>query len=236
MTEDKVLLVDDDAQLLTFVSRQLKLHGYTVELARNGSEALDQAAETLPDLIILDISMPVMDGVEALRRLREWGTMPVIVLSARDEEHLKVQALDLGADDYLTKPFSISELLARVRAHLRRTQTSAQSDSRDLPVLKGDDLEIDLNRRRVSRGSKEIPLTKTEYEILHALAINAGKTLSHRQLLQAVWGLEYGEETEYLRTFIKQLRRKLEADPARPKLILTQPGMGYRLVLADSTT
>lgn len=231
MPEFTLLLVDDDSQILTFVSRQLRNVGYRVELARNGEEALERAAETLPDLVILDLRMPVLDGIDTLKRLREWSSMPVIVLSARNEEKLKVEALDLGADDYLTKPFSVAELLARVRASLRRSTHSSVSMT-DVPVLTGDNIEINLNAQQVKRDGKEIVLTRTEYALLHCLAASAGKVVSHRQLLQDVWGAEYGEETEYLRTFIKQLRRKIESDPSRPRIIITQPGMGYRLVLS----
>ena len=234
MPDTKVLLVDDDSQILAFVSRQLKSQGYKVELARNGREALDTAAEFLPDLIILDLAMPVMDGTETLERLREWSRMPVIVLSARNDESLKVRALDLGADDYLTKPFSVAELLARVRASLRRTQSGGNPPNQNVPSLSGGGIEIDFNRHQVRRGGAEVPLTRTEYDLLHCLATNAGKVVSHRQLLQEVWGPEYGGETEYLRTFIKQLRRKLENDPSRPRLLLTQPGLGYRLVFPTS--
>ena len=229
MADSKVLLVDDDNQILSFVSRQLRAQGYRVELARNGQEGLDHALEFVPDLVILDLFMPVMDGVETLRQLREWSKVPVIVLSARDEEQRKVEALDLGADDYLTKPFSVAELLARVRAALRRNQQNEQPLLQDAELHLGDDVEIDLRRRQVKRAGREIALTKTEYELLHCLASNAGKVVTHRQLLQEVWGPEYGEETEYLRTFIKQLRRKLEVDPSRPRLVVTQPGLGYRL-------
>jgi len=229
MREPTVLVVDDDAQIRTFVARQLKNEQFNVELARTGEEALERAAEVMPDLVILDITMPVMDGIEALKRLREWATMPVIMLSARNEENLKVRALDLGADDYLTKPFSVQELLARVRAALRRAQRSAGAESADQPVLKLDDVTVDLGRRIVTKGGREVSLTRTEYELLHFLAVNVGRVVTHRQVLQDVWGPEYGEEREYLRTFIKQLRRKIEEDPAHPKLILTQPGLGYRL-------
>lgn len=229
MTDSKVLLVDDDGQILSFVSRQLRAQGYRVELARNGQEGLDHALEFLPDLVILDLFMPVMDGVETLRQLREWSRVPVIVLSARDEEQRKVEALDLGADDYLTKPFSVAELLARVRAALRRNQQIEQPLPQDAELRLSGDVEIDLRRHQVKRAGKEIALTRTEYQLLHCLASNAGKVVSHRQLLQEVWGPEYGDETEYLRTFIKQLRRKLEVDPSRPRLVVTQPGLGYRL-------
>ncbi len=229
MREPTVLVVDDDAQIRTFVARQLKNEQFNVELARTGEEALERAAEVMPDVVILDITMPVMDGIEALKRLREWATMPVIMLSARHEENLKVRALDLGADDYLTKPFSVQELLARVRAALRRAQRSAGTESADQPVLKLNDVTIDLGRRIVTKNSQEVSLTRTEYELLHFLAVNVGRVVTHRQVLQDVWGPEYGEEREYLRTFIKQLRRKIEDDAAHPKLILTQPGLGYRL-------
>ena len=234
MAETRVLVADDDRQVLAFVGRHLKNQGYTIEVARDGAEALERAAEWLPDLVILDLVMPVMDGVQVLRRLREWGTMPVIVLSARDEEPLKVQALDLGADDYLAKPFGIQELLARVRAAIRRAERHGQGAPNDLPILRSDGVEIDLNRRQVRRDGAEVPLTRTEYDLLHFLALNSGKVVSHRHLLQEVWGPEYGDEREYLRTFVKQLRRKLEQDPARPRLILTQPGVGYRLVLPST--
>jgi two-component system KDP operon response regulator KdpE len=229
MREPTVLVVDDDAQIRTFVARQMKNEHFNVELARTGDEALEKAAEVLPDIVILDLTMPVMDGIEALKRLREWATMPVIVLSARNEEQLKVQALDLGADDYLTKPFSVSELLARVRAALRRVQRNASREAAEQPVLRFQDVSIDLGRHIVQKGDKEVSLTRTEYELLHFLAVNAGRVVTHRQVLQEVWGPEYGEEREYLRTFVKQLRRKVEDDAAHPRLILTQPGLGYRL-------
>lgn len=230
MRQPTILVVDDDAQIRTFVARQLKNEDFHVELARTGEEALERAADVLPDMVILDLSMPVMDGIEALKRLREWASMPVIVLSARNEERLKVQALDLGADDYLTKPFSVPELLARVRAALRRSQRAAGAEAPEQPVLRFDDVAIDLGRHIVTKGGQEVSLTRTEYELLHYLAVNAGRVVTHRQVLQEVWGPEYGEEREYLRTFIKQLRRKIEDDPAHPQLILTQPGLGYRLV------
>jgi two-component system KDP operon response regulator KdpE len=229
MSEARVLLVDDDSQILAFVSRQLRNAAYTVDLARNGQEALDRAAENLPDLVVLDLTMPVMDGVQTILRLREWTAVPIIVLSARSEEELKVRALDAGADDYLTKPFSLQELLARVRSSLRRSQRAVAGVVLGLPHIAVHGVEIDLSRREVRREGVEVPLTRTEYELLHFLAANDGKVVSHRQLLQEVWGPEYGEEREYLRTFIKQLRRKLEADPGRPQILLTQPGVGYRL-------
>ena len=225
----KILIVDDDTKLLAFVARQLRAEGYTVESAMDGQECLDKAAEWSPNLIVLDLSMPVMDGIEALARLREWYEGPIIILSATDEETKKVQALDLGADDYLTKPFGIQELMARVRSALRRIAQATGGTNRDEAVVQAGDVNIDLAHRIVLRGGSEVSLTRTEYDLLRFLTINAGKVLTHRELLREVWGPEYGEETEYLRTFIKQLRRKLEINPSRPQLILTQPGMGYRL-------
>ncbi|MDA0771046.1 MAG: hypothetical protein BZY79_00175 [SAR202 cluster bacterium Casp-Chloro-G4] len=225
----KILIVDDDTKLLAFVARQLRTESYTVETAMDGQECLDKAAEWSPNLILLDLSMPVMDGIQALARLREWFDGSIINLSATDEETKKVQALDLGADDYLTKPFGIQELLARVRSALRRFAQASGSIGRDEAVVQAGNVNIDLAHRTVFKDGSEISLTRTEYELLRFLTINAGKVLTHRELLREVWGPEYGEETEYLRTFIKQLRRKLEANPSRPELILTQPGMGYRL-------
>lgn len=225
----RILIVDDDTKLLAFVARQLRAESYTVETAMDGQECLDKAAEWSPSLIVLDLSMPVMDGIEALGRLREWYEGSILILSATDEETKKVQALDLGADDYLTKPFGMQELLARVRSALRRAAQATAGNSQDVAVVEVGEVHIDLAHRRVLKQGSEISLTRTEYELLRFLTINAGKVLTHRELLREVWGPEYGEETEYLRTFIKQLRRKLELDPSRPKLILTQPGMGYRL-------
>lgn len=225
----KILIVDDDTKLLAFVARQLRTESYTVETAMDGQECLDKAAEWSPNLILLDLSMPVMDGIQALARLREWFDGSIIILSATNEETKKVQALDLGADDYLTKPFGIQELLARVRSALRRFAQASGSIGRDEAVVQAGNVNIDLAHRTVFKDGSEISLTRTEYELLRFLTINAGKVLTHRELLREVWGPEYGEETEYLRTFIKQLRRKLEANPSRPELILTQPGMGYRL-------
>ncbi|MFP6595458.1 MAG: winged helix-turn-helix domain-containing protein [Dehalococcoidia bacterium] len=183
-----------------------------------------------PNLIVLDISMPVMDGFEALERLREFYNDPVIILSATDQEREKVRALDLGADDYLTKPFGGAELSARIRAALRRADRLSGSGSSQEPVVTTGFVEIDLSARIVKRRGEEVRLTRTEYDLLRTLAINTGKVLTHRELLQAVWGPEYGEETEYLRTCVKQLRRKLEEDPSRPRYIITEPGIGYRLV------
>lgn len=225
----RILMVDDDPKMLAFVSRQLRAEDYKVETALDGREGLDKAAEMLPDLVVLDLTMPVMDGIEALERLREWYDGSIIILSATDEENKKVEALDLGADDYLTKPFGMQELLARVRSSLRRSDRAVAGRPEDTAVITLGAVEIDLARRVVTKNDKDVSLTRTEYELLRCLAVNAGKVLTHRELLRQVWGPEYGDETEYLRTFIKQLRRKLEPQPSHPLHILTQPGIGYRL-------
>jgi two-component system KDP operon response regulator KdpE len=227
----KILLVDDDTKLTAFVARHLRGEGYHLDTAMDGQEALDKATTRPPDLVLLDLSMPVMDGIEALTRLRQWYEQPIIILSATDEEQQKVRALDLGADDYLTKPFGLAELTARVRSALRRADQIGQSHGGEGVVQVGDDVVIDLSKRTVTRRGTDVSLTRTEYELLRHLASNPGKVLTHRELLREVWGPEYGEETEYLRTFIKQLRRKLEANPSRPAHMLTQPGIGYRLVV-----
>ena len=197
----------------------------------DGQQGIARATEILPHLIILDLSMPVMGGIEALGRLREWYDGPIIILSATDEENKKVEALDLGADDYLTKPFGIQELLARVRSTLRREEQATSHVGADAPRVAAGDIIIDLSTRTVTKKGDEVSLTRTEYELLKSLASNTGKVMTHRELLQEVWGPEYGEETEYLRTFIKQLRRKLEPNPSHPTYLLTQPGLGYRFVI-----
>ena len=229
--ERRILIVDDDPKLSGFVARQLRGEGYSVDTAMDGQEGVDSAAARHPDLILLDLSMPVMDGIEALTQLREWYEGSIIILSATDEEKKKVQALDLGADDYLTKPFGIQELFARVRSAIRRADKILASRDSDGAVVMAGDTRIDLSRRMVTRNGEEVSLTRTEYELLRALATHVGKVMTHRELLREVWGPEYGEETEYLRTFIKQLRRKLEPNPSRPVHLLTQPGLGYRLVV-----
>jgi len=229
-SKPSVLVVDDDPKLRRLVERQLSAEGFDVLLASNGEEALYQASLSRPSLIVLDISMPVVDGFEAHERLREFFTDPVIILSATDQEREKVRALDLGADDYLTKPFGGAELSARIRAALRRADRLSGNGSSQEPVVTTGFVEIDLSARIVKKRGEEVRLTRTEYDLLRTLATNAGKVLTHRELLQAVWGPEYGDETEYLRTFVKQLRRKLEEDPSRPRYIITEPGIGYRLV------
>lgn len=229
-TRPELLVVDDDPKIRQLLARHLKAEGFEVALASNGDEAIYQASLRQPASIVLDLAMPGMGGLEALERLREWYTEPIIILSATDEERQKIRALDLGADDYVTKPFSPAELVARIRASLRRAERLSGPAVLDSPVVVAGDIEVDLAAHVVRRKGEEIHLTRTEYDLLQVLASNADKVLLHRQLLQSVWGPEYGEETEYLRTFVKQLRRKLEVDPSRPRHLRTEPGVGYRLV------
>ena len=222
----KILVADDEPKIRLFIRANLEARGYEVYLAQDGIEAIETAERVLPDLIVLDVNMPRMDGIEACRRIREWADMPIIVLSVREDEKDKVRALNEGADDYVTKPFGMEELLARIRAALRRftgpTVTAA--------VFTAGDLEVDLSKRVVKRRGQILKLTRTEYELLAYLVLNCGKVLTHRELLQNVWGTEYGEESEYIRTFITQLRRKIEDDPSNPRFIVTEPRIGYRFV------
>ena len=227
--EPLILLGDDRPKILRFISANLRLQGFRVNLAHDGAEALEQAAVEPPDLVILDLALPELDGLAALQQLRAWCQAPVLVLSAFGEEQRKVQALDLGADDYVTKPFGIAELLARSRAALRRVALLKGTAS-DAAVIEVGPIRIDRARRLVLVSGKTIALTRTEFALLHCLGMNAGKVLTHRDLLQHVWGPEYGDDTGSLRTFIKQLRKKVEPDPARPQYLLTEPAVGYRLV------
>ncbi len=227
-----VLAIDDDPKILRLIANHLGGIGFKVLLASNGNEAIYQASLHHPQVIVLDLIMPQMDGFETLTRLREWYTDPVIILSATDQEEEKITALDLGADDYVTKPFGSGELAARIRAAVRRVDRLGDTRDAKEPKIDAGTFEIDLAARVVYKNDQEIRLTRTEYDLLRVLVINAGKVMPHQQLLQAVWGPEYGEETEYLRTFVKQIRRKLENDPTRPKQILTEPGVGYRLLIS----
>jgi two-component system, OmpR family, KDP operon response regulator KdpE len=206
----------------------LSAHGYDIAEAATGQEGLNQTAIFHPDVLILDLGLPDIEGYEVIRRLREWSQVPIIVLSVREQESDKVRALDSGADDYLTKPFSMGELLARIRVALRHT-----AKSEDEPVLVFGDLTVDLARRLVLLKDQEIKLTPTEYEMLKFLSLHAGRVVTHGQLLRAVWGLNYQEQTHYLRVYIAQLRRKIEEDPNQPRHIVTEPGVGYRLVTVD---
>ncbi|MBN9386584.1 MAG: response regulator transcription factor [Chloroflexi bacterium] len=233
-SRDQILVVDDDPKILMFVSANFKARGYRVLTAKDGQEALEQAALEQPQVILLDIALPKIDGCEVLKRLREWSDSQVIVLSAHGGDQDKVKALDLGADDYITKPFSMEELLARVRLAFRRlqrfqaAQVGTAPTTEGSPLITAGELQIDLAARQVKRRGEAVNMTKTEYELLRLLVTNRGKVLTHRDLLQQVWGPEYGEETEYLRTFIRNIRRKLEKDPGHPVYLLTEAGVGYR--------
>jgi len=227
MKRPQVLVVDDEAETVKYVSANLRARGYDVLTAEDGRTALKVFGESVVDLIVLDIMMPGPDGFEVCRAIRRSSDVPVIMLSARGQERDIVRALDLGADDYLTKPFGVEEMLARVRATLRRTTRTKLTPR---PPLVSEDLEIDFAARQVTVRGRGVQLTPTEYNLLAHLASNAGRVLSHRVLLQAVWGPEYGSETEYLWAYIRRLRRKIEPDPSQPTYILTQPGIGYSFV------
>ncbi len=219
-----ILVADDEPDIRNTVAAGLRAQGYTVHAAADGAEALRLAAIALPDYVILDLMMPVLDGLETCRRLRAWTEAPILVLSARSEETQKVRALDLGADDYLTKPFGMDELTARIRAALRRRAGRAA----DAPTFTAGDLTVDYARRLAYKAGGELKLTPHEYEILRFMTQNAERVLTHRQVLAAVWGPEDIEETQYLRVHISHLRQKIEDNPARPRLIVTEPGVGYR--------
>jgi len=218
-----VPIVDDEPQIRRALRTALGAHDYAVLEADAGESALATAASSRPDLLVLDLGLPDIDGVEVIRRLRAWSSAPVIVLSVRDDQVGKVAALDAGADDYLTKPFAMEELLARIRAALRRTAPSG-----DGAQLRFGDLRIDLDKRRVAISGELVHLTPTEYDLLEALVTNPGKLLTHAWLLQRVWGPRYGDESHYLRVYVRQLRRKLGDDATAPAFILTEPGVGYR--------
>jgi len=220
----RILVVDDEQQILRAVRRALTARGYDVVTAADGEDALAQAEASVPDVVVLDLNLPGIDGMEVCRRLRTWTRVPILILSVREDEAGKVEALDLGADDYLTKPFGVEELLARVRALLRRTRPEHAAP----PRFEADGVSIDLLARRVVRDGDDIHLTKTEWALLEALAGHPGKLLTHRWLLERVWGSGYQEDVEVLRVFVSQLRRKVEPNPGRPALILTDPGVGYR--------
>jgi two-component system KDP operon response regulator KdpE len=220
----RVLVVDDERAIRRFLRAALNAQGFIIFEADSGQEALNAVVANRPDLIILDLGLPDLDGVEVTRRLREWTQIPIMVLSVRENETDKIAALDAGADDYLTKPFSTGELMARMRAALRRsTQTTSE------PVFENGELKVDLARRQVTVAGQEVSLTPTEYDLLRVLVQNAGKVITHHQLLQQVWGNTYAEGAHLLRVNMSNLRRKIESDPTRPHHILTEPGVGYRL-------
>jgi two-component system KDP operon response regulator KdpE len=220
----RILVVDDEPQILRALQTSLRGAGYEVDAAATGGEALTMAAVRPPDAVILDLVLPDARGTDVCRELRTWSSVPVIVLSVVGDESEKVAALDAGADDYITKPFGVGELLARLRAALRRAEPSAE------PVLEIGGLRVDLEARDVSVGGAPVQLTPHEYDLLRLLALNEGKLLTHKTILREVWGEAYADESHYLHVYVSQLRRKLEPDPARPRYILTEPGAGYRLV------
>ncbi len=225
MTGPRVLVVDDEAQIRRSLRVALRANGYEVEEAATGEAALEQAATRPPELVILDLSLPDIDGVEVCRRLREWTQLPVIILSANGEDEAKVRALDEGADDYVTKPFSVVELLARMRVAVRR---AARATDTTAVVIRAGDIEIDLARRLVLRSGQEVHLTPTEYGVLRYLAEHAGRVVTHGQLLRSVMGPGYEDAVGSLRVYVASLRKKLEADAAQPRIITTEPGVGYR--------
>jgi two-component system KDP operon response regulator KdpE len=226
-----ILIIEDEPSLQKFLRVTLETQDYKIIQATRGEEGLRHAATSQPELIILDLGLPDMDGVEVTRRLREWTAIPIIVVSARGKEQDKVVALDSGADDYLTKPFSVGELLARVRVALRR-RAFADQETGD-PVFEVGDLRVDLARREVKVKGQAIHLTPNEFKLLSVLVKYAGRVLTHQQLLKEVWGPGSGNETHYLRVYLNQLRQKIEIDAARPKYLVTEPGVGYRLLTEE---
>lgn len=225
-----VLIVDDEARMRRFMQMNLDLEGYRVIEASNGLEAIDRVREDLPDLVLMDVMMPEVDGFEALRIIRETSTVPVIMLTVRDDESDKVKGLELGADDYVTKPFSPRELASRIKAVLRRIDMDSPGPSAGSMVTIDDYLQIDFNRRLVIVGGKEVKLRPTEYRLLYHLVQNAGHVLTHEMILSKVWGYEYRDESQYVRLYITYLRQKIEPDPANPKYILTERGVGYSFI------
>lgn len=224
--EATILLIEDEPEIRRFLRTTLPAHGFRLYEAATGKDGLTEAQARNPDLILLDLGLPDVDGTDVIRQVREWTSTPIIVLSARDQEQIKVAALDLGADDYVTKPFGIEELLARMRTALRHASQSAEVSE---PVFTLDDMQVDLGRRQVFMSGKEIHLTPIEYKLLTTLIRHAGKVMTHRQLLKEVWGPLHVEEGHYLRVYMRQLRNKLEKHPARPRYLVTELGVGYRL-------
>lgn len=221
----RVLVIDDEPQIRKLLKVSLNAYGYILDEAATGKDGVTRAAIFKPDLIILDLGLPDIDGKDVVNQIRDWSHAPIIILTARDQEQEKIAALDFGADDYVTKPFSMGELLARMRGCLRRSTTSDT-----VPVITCGGLRIDLSLRRVTVDNREIKLTPTEYEIIKIMGQNAGRVLTHKYLLKAVWGNSYNEDTHYIRIYIGQIRRKIEADPAQPSYIITESGVGYRLM------
>ncbi len=230
MNAGKILVVDDEPQIRRVMRTSLSKHGYEVIDARSGKEALARLREELPDLVLLDLNLPGIQGLEACRMIRASSEVPIIILSVRNTEKDKVQALDAGADDYVTKPFSTEELLARIRAAFRRVPTSPEAGPR---LLVSEDLRVDFETRKVMVRDAEVHLTPKEFDLLRYLVAHAGQPVPHRKLLQAVWGPDYGHEVEYLRVFINPLRTKIEPDISNPKYILTEPWIGYRFSVPE---
>ncbi|HET9671344.1 MAG TPA: response regulator transcription factor [Actinomycetota bacterium] len=226
----RVLVVDDEPQIRRALRTSLEAHGYEVLAVGTGGEAVVGAAEAAPELLLLDLGLPDLDGTEVIRRVRGFSEVPIIVLSVRDRQHDKVAALDAGADDYVTKPFAMEELLARARAAMRR----AQPGEPPAPSMRFDGLEVDLGRRLVMLQGEQLRLTPTEYQLLEAFVTHPGKLLTHQWLLRRVWGQGYGTETTYLRTYVRALRKKLGDDAQAPQLIVTEPGVGYRWIAEGS--
>ena len=231
INKPRILIVDDDLGVLKSVRANLQAGDFETLIAMNGAEALSVMEKELPDLVILDIMMPEMDGFEVCRQIREWSQIPIIMLSGRHDMEEKVKCLNSGADDYITKPFGVDELLARVKAVLRRTNEAGTIPS--APNFTSGELEINFVERRVTVAGREVKLTPTEYSLLKELVLNAGKVFSHNMLLGRIWGPEYAEEKEYLRVFIGRLRKELETDAKNPKYIVTVPGSGYQFQVAD---
>jgi two-component system KDP operon response regulator KdpE len=225
---NRILVVDDEDQIRRALQRALGARGYTVATAANGEQALAEAESFMPNLIVLDLNMPVMGGLEVCRRIRSWSDVPILILSVREDEGDKVAALDLGADDYLTKPFGIDEFLARIRALLRRAEPKAERGSLR---FEREGIAIDLADRSVLREGAPVHLTRTEWALLETLAHHPGKLLTQRWLLETVWGSGYGQDVDVLRVFVSQLRKKIEPDPSNPSLLVTEPGVGYRWTL-----
>jgi two-component system KDP operon response regulator KdpE len=231
MKKTKILIVDDEPHILRALRAGLVAHGYDVVSAADGEEALDRAATELPDAVILDLNLPKLSGLDVCKALREWSPVPILVLSVRDAERDKVTALDLGADDYLTKPFGTDELLARLRVALRH---AARESNPPEPIVHAGAVMIDLSRHMVKRGEEEVRLTATEHKLLAYLATNAGRVLTHTQILEHVWGPGYENETQNLRVYVSQLRRKLDPEATQPQMITTEPGVGYRFIADEA--
>ena len=223
-----VLVIDDEIQIRRLLRLTLEANGYKVQEAVNGQDGLVEAATRHPDIVVLDLGLPDIDGVEVLKRLREWSQVPVVVLSVRDRDEDKVEALDQGADDYVCKPFSTPELLVRLRVALRHAQSSDEES-----VFQSGDLSVDLVNRRVTVKGQEVRLTATEYNLVRLLARHAGKVLTHHHILKEVWGPNAGDQMHYLRVYIARVREKIEATPSRPTLLITEPGIGYRLLAKE---